>query len=128
MQWLSPVYRSLGSLDAVLKIAHEYGSLALIYVDKAGWSFVEGLLVVPHTERVSLAFVDGGNRGVGVHAAHRAETIVGGETGWFGVDHIRVRVRPAASQVFDVEGRFLGYVAAEIAFHRAKSKIHAGRE
>src|ERR1700731_3185758 len=104
----------------------KHGSLALSCADKPGWSFFEGLLVLPQTEHISLAFVDGGNRGVAVHSAHRAETFVGGETARFGVDHIRVRVRPAASLVFDVVGRFLGYVAAEIALNHTESKIHAG--
>ena len=68
--------------------------------------------MIPHTEHISLAFEEGGNRGVAVHAAHRAETFVGGETVWFGVDQVRVRVRPAASLVFDVVGRFLRSFAA----------------
>src|ERR1700722_11131173 len=71
-------------------------SLALSCADKPSGSFVEGLLMVPHTEQISRAFVEGGDRGVAVHPAHRAETFVGGETLWFGVDHVRVRVRPAA--------------------------------
>src|SRR6201987_1215038 len=82
-------------------------SQALRGADKPSRIFVEGFLVVPVTEQISLAFVDGGDRGVAVHAAYRAETFVRGETGWFGVDQVRIRVRPAASLVFDVIGRFL---------------------
>src|SRR5580692_10257014 len=61
-------------------------SLALSCADKPSGSFVEGLLMVPHTEQISRAFVEGGDRGVPVHPAHRAETFVGGETVRFGVD------------------------------------------
>jgi hypothetical protein len=60
--------------------------------DKPGRIFVEGLLVVPVAEQISLAFVDGDDRRVDVHAAYRAETFVRGETGWLGVDQVRVRV------------------------------------